>query len=296
MLNRLLHIWRREPSELDLPGLFSTAALQRAWMIVRRNKGAPGVDGVTVRKFERNLKQHLSELQHELVEGTYKPRPLKRILVPKPKGGLRPLGIWAIRDRIAQRVVYEYMLPIFEPIFLDCSFGFRPGRKIADAVGRIAQYRDANHRWVVDADIQKCFDSINPSILMKFVRRRLYHQQVLVLIESWLRVPIFNTVDGRPAQAGVSQGNVLAPLLSNIYLHEFDLAMLKKGYYLVRYADDWVVLCRRKQEAQQAMRHAAQILGRLRLKLHPDKTKIVHFNDGFKFLGHFFVRNDVYRL
>jgi group II intron reverse transcriptase/maturase len=298
MLNQIRHLWRRKSvtEELDLPGLFSMAALQRAWAVVRRNKGAAGVDGVTIRRFEQELTRNLRELQQELISGTYQPRPLKRILVPKRKGGLRPLGLWALRDRVAQRVVYEYLLPIFEPMFLDCSFGFRPGRSVADAVQKVVTARDANLRWVVDADIEKCFYNIDPRLLMKLVRRRLFHKQVLKLIESWLRVKIFNTADGRPAMAGVSQGNVLAPMLANIYLHEFDLFITKQGLYLVRYADDWVILCRRKREAEEALRSGEQALGRLRMTIHPEKTRLVHFDEGFKFLGHFFVSHQVFKV
>ena len=221
---------------------------------------------------------------------------MKRILVPKAKGGLRPLGLWALRDRIAQRVVYDYLLPIFDPMFLDCSYGYRPGRSVAHAVEQVILYRNANLRWLVDADIKKCFDNIDPKILMGLVRKRLFHQQVLILIESWLRVPIFNTADGRPAQAGVSQGSALAPLLCNIYLHELDVELTKQGFAVVRYADDFVVQTRRKQEAQQGYRATERALARLRLQLHPKKTRIVHFDEGFKFLGHFFVRHNVYRL
>lgn len=296
MLHRLLSHWRTTTAPEDLPGLFSHEALQRAWRAVRANKGGPGVDGIGIRTFERDLDTHLAQLQRELVSGTYKPRPVRRVLVPKPNGGLRPLAVWALRDRVAQRVVYEYLEPIFEPMFLDCSFGFRPGRSVADAVERIRLHREANRRWVLDADIKDCFDRIDPDILMRFIRRRVHHKPVLQLIRNWLDAEIFNSIDGRPARAGASQGGVLSPMLSNIYLHDFDQRLIRQGYHLVRYADDLVILCRRKQQAHQAYRDASRALAHLRLQLNPDKTQIVHFDQGFKFLGHFFLRNEIFRL
>lgn len=296
MLHRLLSRWRTEPLPEDLPGLFSREALQRAWRSVRANKGGPGVDGISIQKFERDLDAHLSELQRELISGTYKPRPVRRVLVPKPNGGLRPLAMWALRDRVAQRVVYEYLEPIFEPVFLDCSYGFRPGRGVADAIERVRLHREANRRWVFDADIKNCFDRIDAGILMRLIRRRVRHKAVLRLIRNWLDAEIFNSVDGRPARAGASQGSVLAPMLSNIYLHDFDRRLIRQGYHLVRYADDLVILCRRKQEAHQAYRDAGRALNHLRLELHPEKTQIVHFDEGFNFLGYFFLRNEVFKL
>lgn len=296
MLENLRRLLRRPTAPDPLPGLFSDEALRRAWAQVRTNKGAPGVDGVTIRTFEQTLDEHLGKLQEELVAGTYTPRPVKRILVPKASGGLRPIGIWTLRDRVAQRVIHDYLEPIFEPRFLGCSFGFRPGLSIHDAVARVEQHRNANRRWIVDADIKDCFNSIDSSILMRLVRRRVRHYQVTGLIEKWLKARIFNSVDGEPKQAGVSQGSVLAPLLSNVYLHEFDTAVMQDDLHLVRFADDWIICCRRKQDAQHALTRAGRHLQQLKLTIHPRKTQIVHFDDGFKFLGHFFVRHEIYRL
>jgi len=296
MLTRLLARWRDDPQAEYLPGLFSREALHRAWRAVRANKGGPGVDGVSIQQFERDLDTHLSELQRDLVGGTYKPHPVRRILVPKAKGGLRHLAVWALRDRVAQRVVHEYLEPIFEPVFLDCSYGFRPGRSTADAVERVRLHREAHRRWVLDADIKDCFDQIDSHILMRLIRRRVRHKTVLKLIRGWLDAEIFNSIDGRPRRAGASQGSVLSPMLSNIYLHEFDQHINRQGYHLVRYADDLLILCRRKQDAHQAYRDANHALARLHLELHPDKTQVVHFDEGFKFLGYFFLRNEIFRI
>lgn len=287
--------WQRDGTEpdLDLPGLFSLAALRRAWLRVRANGGAAGVDGVTIRKFEATLTEQLTALQTELVAGTYRPHPVRRILVPKQNGEPRPLSIWVVRDRIVQRLVYDYLEPLYEPLFLDCSFGFRPGRGVAEAVARMAAERDAHRRWVVDGDIRECFDSIPPKGVLAALRQRVYHPAVLRLVEQWLEAEIFNTWDGRPAKAGVSQGNALSPLLCNVYLHPFDVALTEAGYHLVRYADDWVILCRRRPEAEAARVLAGQVLGRLRLEMHPVKTRVVHVDEGFGFLGYTFVRNMV---
>lgn len=158
--------WRRKRRQRkgkvqEALALFSPEALQRAWQIVRRNGTTPGVDRVTVRRFERDLERNLAQLQGELASGAYEPLPVKRVLVPKPKGGLRPLAIWTLRDRVAQRVVHDYLVPIVEPRFLDCSYGFRPGRSVSDAVQAVVEARDAHRCWVVDADIEDCFGSLD---------------------------------------------------------------------------------------------------------------------------------------
>lgn len=298
MWTEWLRRWRptAAPDDLDLPGLFSQAALLRAWAQVRANRGAAGGDGVTLAAFERALDRHLAELQGELVAGRYRPQRVTRVFVPAARGKQRGLALWAVRDRVVQRLVYDYMEPLFEPMFLGCSYGFRPGRGIREAVAAVAQARDAHQRWVLDGDIQDCFDSIDPALLLRLVARRVYHPAILHLVRLFLHARIFNALDERGARAGVSQGSALSPLLCNIYLHEFDQTMVARGYTLVRYADDWVILCRRRGEAEAARHEAERALRRLRLTLHPRKTALVHIDQGFKFLGHFFVRGEVFTL
>jgi len=282
----------REP----MTGLFSPQAMARAWLRVRANGGGPGVDEETIRAFEAHLEANLEALRQELLRGTYRPRPVRRVLVPKPDGGLRPLAIWALRDRVAQRVVYDYLEPIFEEEFLDSSYGFRPGRGVEEAVRAILSHRDAGYRWVVDADIKRCFDSMDTGLLMRLLRRRVRNRVVLRLIEAWLKARILNPASGERGRAGTSQGGVLSPLLCNVYLHPFDLEMARRGLRLVRYADDFVILCRYKREAREAMAVAERALARLRLALNPHKTRIVHFDQGFRFLGVFFLRNEHFYL
>jgi group II intron reverse transcriptase/maturase len=274
---------------------FSMEALTRAWRAVRANGGGPGVDGVDIARFEARLEEELTTLSRELRAGTYQPRPALRIFIPKPQGGLRPMAIWALRDRVAQRAVYEALLPFFEPMFLDCSHGFRPGRSVETAVEAVKKARDAGRRWVLDADIQDCFERIDPRRLMERVRARVRDRRLVRLVERWVFAGLLQA-DGRIRAAGAAQGGVLSPLLANIYLHSFDQTIIKHGFYLVRYADDFVIMCRSQNEALRAQQVAEQALHALGLKLHPHKTRIVSFDQGFKFLGYFFVRDEIYCL
>jgi len=270
---------------------FTEEALRRAWRQIRANGGGPGVDGVDIAAFEADLEAQLASLRQELTQGTYRPRGVRRVLVPKPGEGLRPLAIWALRDRVAQRAVYDYLEPLFEPGFLDCSHGFRPGRSVETAVADVLAARDQGLHWVLDTDIKDCFDSIDPRLLMRMLKRRVKDRVILRLLKTWLRARIL-TVDGQMRAAGTAQGGVLSPLLCNVYLHPFDVALTQRGLRLVRYADDLVVLCRRRQEAIAAEEIARLALAPLGLELNPYKTRVVHFDQGFKFLGVFFLRNE----
>jgi len=276
--------------------MFTPEAMQRAWRAIRSAGGGPGVDGETLAVFARNLDVELAQLRQELISGAYRPQPVRQVLVPKRKEGLRPLALWCLRDRIAQRTVYDIIAPSFEAIFLPTSFGFRPGRSTMDAANQVAAHRDQGLKWVVDTDIDACFDSIPWRRLLKLVQRRVHNRHLLHLVEAWLHARILNTASGKPAAAAVSQGSVLSPLLANIYLHEFDRALAAQHLALVRYADDLVVCCRRKAEAEQTLVFCTRELGRLDLHLNPHKTRIVHIDQGFKFVGYFFIRKEVYPL
>ena len=281
-----------------LQAIFSTHALRRAWLRVREASGGPGVDRVSIRHFEAQLGKHLARLQEELLAGHYRPQKVQRMLMPKPNGGWRPLAIWTLRDRIAQRTVHDFLQPRFERLFLDSSFGFRPGRGVDQAVQSICRARDANRHWVADADIRDCFGSIKRKRLMLMVRAEVPEPEVVALIELWLKAKVFNSRRGMPATANVTQGGVISPLLANLFLHQFDqrvCTQLPAGT-LVRFADDFVILCRRRREADGALRLAAHELNRLGLELHPQKSQIIHFDQGFKFLGRFFLRGEVFVL
>lgn len=272
--------------------LFSMAALRRAWLKIKATGGGAGVDGVTIEKFEANLETNLARLRDDLLSGRYRPQRVKRLLVPKPNGGLRPLALWSLRDKLAQRVVYDCIEPYFERHFLACSFGFRPGRSIGDVVEAVTVQRRAHRRWVADIDIKDCFDSLDSRLMLRFVRQQVREPFILRLIRAWLKAKVFNALTGPQTEAGASQGAVLSPLLANVYLHQVDVALTRQGLHVVRYADDVLIFCRRKAEAEQALQAAAAALGRVRLEMNPHKSGVVHFDRGFKFLGVFFLRNE----
>jgi group II intron reverse transcriptase/maturase len=285
------------PIRASAPARFFTLeALQRAWLAVKRAGGGAGVDAVTLAAFAARLVEELGQLREELAAGRYRPRPVRRVLVPKANGGLRPLALWALRDRVAQRTIYDIIAPSFEATFLPCSFGYRPGLGAEDAVRQVLDYRDRNLRWVVDGDIQECFDSIPTDRLMGLVARRVEDPLLRQYVGGWLEAQILNGVDGVPVKAGASQGSVLSPLLANIYLHEVDRQLVARKLALVRYADDLVICCHRKVDAEAALTATNEALGTWELCLNEHKTQIVHFDQGFAWLGYFLLRDESFRL
>lgn len=268
--------------------LFSHEALHRAWRMTRNNGESPGVDHVSLPRFEARLDQELRTLRHELIDGSYKPQSVQRYYKTKASGKKRALSIWAVRDRVAQRVILEHITPMLEAIYLPCSFGFRPGRTVGAAVERTRAALTHGQTWIVDADITDCFDSIPVAPLMKRVRDTLPSPRVQALIEAWLMAPVIDhTRKQMGTVAGVSQGSVISPQLTNLYLHPFDrtVTTLLPGATLVRFADDFVILCGNRMAAQGALFLARQTLAGMNLKLNPTKTRIVHVNEGIEFLG-----------
>jgi group II intron reverse transcriptase/maturase len=265
--------------------LFSMNALRRAWRLVRRSGPSPGTDGVTQDQFEERLDVELNRLRQHLIGGTYQPQPVRRFYIKKASGKQRPISIWSMRDRVAQRVVHDYLTPLLERFFLDCSYGFRPERSVDHAIQAVIAARDRGLVWVLDTDISDCFGSIQPALLMAQLRRVVPSVVVLKLVDQWLHTP----VAGGPARekASVSQGGVISPQLANLYLHRFDemiLAALPQAQ-LVRFADDFVIVSRSEQEAAWSLDVARRSLENLRLALNMRKTRIVHFDEGFTFLG-----------
>jgi len=283
------------PAAHKTPGLeeaFALANLARAWLHIKANGGGPGVDGVSLDDFAAHADAELAALRQDVLSGAYRPTPVKTVWVPKRSGeGQRPLAKWTIRDRVAQRAVVEHLEPTFEQRFLDCSFGFRPGRGVQDAAARILTLRDQGLRWVVDADIKKCFERVDPDLLIKRLRSELDDPGLLWLLEGWIRVRIMNALVGQRPTAGTSQGGPISPLLANIYLHPLDVRLTQARLNLVRYADDLVVLCARRQDAEAALAQVEQGLSELRLELNLNKTRLVSFDEGFQFLGVFFIGN-----
>lgn len=262
--------------------------LREAFFAVKKNGGTGGIDRQTISSFQEHLATHIPELSRLLIAKTYRPLPVRRVYIPKTDGKKRPLGIPAIRDRVVQQSVTSLLSPIFERTFHDASYGFRPHRSCHQAIAKIEQYLQEGYAWVVDADIQDFFGTIDHELLLDTVNTQIADGSVLALIRKFLEAGVME--EGRVTQqvSGTPQGGVISPLLSNIYLNAFDWEMAKKGYKLVRYADDWIVLAKTQEEAERALRDAGEILTRKKLTLHPTKTRIVHHRDGFAFLGFWF--------
>lgn len=272
--------------------VWSRSNLRSSWAKVSSNGGAAGVDHQTIGMFERDEDGQLQRLHEELQGGTYVPRPVKRVWIPKPgTTQKRPLGIPTVRDRVVQAALRHVLEPIFERDFAEQSYGFRPGRGCRDALRRVDGLLKAGYTHVVDADLASYFDTIPHGPLLTRIRDKVADGRVLNLIESYLRQGVMEGLALWQPTAGSPQGAVLSPLLSNIYLDPLDHAMARSGYEMVRYADDFVILCRSEQEAQAALACVRQWTTQAGLTLHADKTRIVDVNQqGFDFLGYRFER------
>ena len=262
--------------------------LARAWERVKQNKGAGGVDGVTVARFEEKRDFYLDLLHQRLKDGSYRPRPVRRVEIDKPGSTTkRALGIPTVMDRVCQQAMVQILEPIFEPTFCDESFGFRPGRSTHMAMRRIWRQLKAGNSWVVDADIADFFGTLSHSTLVDLVAKRVADGKVLRLLWQFLEAGVLRDGQVEPTLTGVPQGGVASPLLSNVYLHVFDEKMAEAGLALTRFADDWVITCKTRRDAERALTSARAVLeGELGLRVHPDKTRIVYVAQGFEFLGY----------
>jgi group II intron reverse transcriptase/maturase len=266
--------------------------LVSAWKRVRANKGAHGLDRVTIRHFEADLDTHLREIQRKLMQRRYSPQPVRRVYIPKasdPKKR-RPLGIPVVADRVVQQAILQIVDPIFDPELSERSFGFRKGRKAHDAIATAIEDAKQGYRFVVDADISSFFDEIGHDVAMSRIRARIADGRVLDLFEAFLKAGVMEDGVVTVPKAGTPQGGVISPWIANLVLDDLDKAIEAKGWRHVRYADDFVVLCRSRKEAEQALAYVKEVLEELKLSLHETKTRLTDFWDGFEFLGFHFRR------
>jgi RNA-directed DNA polymerase len=275
--------------------LYLRSNLWSAWAKSARNNGSPGVDGITIDRYEEDVEANLTRLAQRLRDGSYRPRAIRRTYIPKADGTMRPLGIPTVEDRIVQGALRHVVEPIFEKEFAQHSYGFRPGRGCKDALRRVDELLKNGHRYVVDADLKSYFDTIPHDRLMKRVRDRIADGRVLELLRCFLEAKVMEDLREYTPVAGAPQGAVLAPLLSNIYLNPLDHLMAGQGWEMIRYADDFVILCRTPEEAEAALEAVRAWTAQAGLTLHPTKTRIADTQtQAFEFLGYRFDKNHKY--
>ena len=265
------------------------ASLSSAFQHVKENHGCAGVDGVTIERFEKNLDLNLARLQDELERQIYFPLPLMKILVEKKNKEPRILCIPAVRDRVVETAVLQIIGPVLEKEFEECSFAYRKGRSVKQAVYKIKDYYDKGYRWVVDADIDAFFDSVDHNLLLAKFKRYIHDPQIQRLIELWLAAEIWDGTSLKVCQKGIPQGSPISPILANLFLDELDEELLRKGYKYIRYADDYVILCKKKEDAEKGLELSKQVLEKLLLEL--DEEEITTFDKGFKYLGVMFIKS-----
>lgn len=273
--------------------VYNPANLFSAHREVAANKGAPGVDNVTIEDFTAGLTRNLDKLEQQLRDGSYRPQSIKRVQIPKPgTNETRPLGIPTVRDRVVQNALRHVLEPILERAFAEHSYGFRPNRGCKDALRRVDQLVKAGYQYTVDVDLKSYFDTIPHDRLVQELRKHVADNSVIALVEKFLQAEVLDGLDHWTPTAGAPQGAIISPLLSNLYLNELDHKMAAGGYEMTRYADDLVIQCRTLDEAEAALELVRAWTAERGLTLHPTKTKIVHVDeDGFEFLGYRFIKH-----
>lgn len=274
-----------KPKAHSLTGRITLPLLHDAFKAVKRNRGKAGIDRVSIKMFEANLAENLSALERDLKDGSFHPFPLLRRYIPKEPGQFRPLGIPAVRDRVAQEALRRLLYPIFERLFHDASFGFRYRRNCHQALERLLKFHHEGYRVILDCDIKGFFDNLLHSVIMEAVAAQVADGNILNLIQKFLRSGVMEEGVFKPTTVGTPQGGVISPLLANIVLNHLDWQLAKHGYRFVRYADDFVVLCRTQAEAGEALALVTQTLTHLGLSLSAEKTRITTYGKGYSFLG-----------
>lgn len=271
--------------------VYAPQTLWAAWQRVAANQGAAGIDRMSIERFEAQAACYLAELARALHEGSYQPGPVRRVHIPKGKGQTRPLGIATVKDRVVQTALKLVIEPILEKEFLPVSFGFRPGRSCKDALRVVDQALKDGYTWVVDADLQSYFDTIPKEPLLALVRERVSDGKVLEVVKRFLEQDVMEGMKRWTPIAGTPQGSVISPLMSNLYLHGLDVLLSEAGYIYTRFADDFVALCRTRQEAEAVLAKIQAWVEQNGLRLHPDKTRVgncMEKGQGFEFLGYRF--------
>ena len=274
----------------SLTGRITPQLMRQAFRAVQRNRGAAGVDKVSITMFAANLEENLAALMRDLKTGVFRPLPLRRVHIPKGPGSnkLRPLGIPVVRDRVAQEVMRRLLAPIFEPRFHDASFGFIPGRNCHQAIERVLELHRQGYKVVLDADIAGFFDNIPHRVIMEAVAAEVADGNILDLVEGFLTAGVMEDGVFKPTTIGTPQGGVISPLLANIVLNHLDWQLHQAGYHFARYADDFVVVCQTQQQAHEARALVERVLtDDLGLQLSSEKTKVTTFWKGYEFLGFF---------
>jgi len=269
----------------SLTGRITLRLLLDSFKSVKRNRGAAGIDKVSIKMFEANLVDNLRALCRDLMNGSFEPFPLRRAYVPKNEKELRPLGIPAVRDRVAQEALRRLLNPIFEPLFHDSSYGFRQGRNCHMAIRHALSLHHHGLRDIFDADIRAFFDNLPYPVIMKAVAAEVADGNILRLVQKFLRSGVMEHGVFKPTNIGTPQGGVISPLLANIVLNQLDWQLHERGYQFVRYADDFVVLCRSRAQAEGARHFVQQVLATLGLQLSVEKSRISTFRQGYSFLG-----------
>ena len=282
----------RESREADgtdlLERILSRENLNRAYKRVKANKGAPGIDGMTVEDALPWLREHREELLEQIRSGKYKPQPVRRKEIPKPDGGVRQLGIPTVIDRVIQQAIAQQLSPIFEPKFIDGSYGYRPNRSAQQAIQKVKKYAEEGYTTAVEIDLSKYFDTLNHELLMNMVREEVRDKRVTDLIKKYLKSGVFTEGLLVKTEEGSPQGGPLSPLLANIYLNKYDQEMTRRGVKVIRYADDIVILAKSKRAGERLLESSKRYLeGKLKLKLNTEKSKVVsvYAIRNFKFLG-----------